>query len=585
MATVLSARVGAFGGGRTLAWAAIVVLLALVVAPGQASGQEKPRRGGTIVVGLEGEPTTANPLLNTGSETGTLAAHIFDGLVEEGLDFSIMPRLAEKWSLSPDGRIYTFQLYKNAQWHDGKPVTSGDVKWTLEQAAKIHPRLARLLGGLLVGIDTPDQSTAVVRLKEPYSPLLRLLATGGGSNPMVLPRHVYGDGQDLKTHPANLKPVGSGPYKIKEWAKGSYIRLERNEKYHRGGKPYLDAVILQFLPDVASRWLALEKGEVDYLSFYLVPLEQVARAKTNPNLVVEERGGEGAGVVVDLIMNLRNEFLSKREVRQAIGHAIDTKALVEKAFLGLGKPAYSIMHSGLKPFYTDQAPRYNYDVDKANKLLDAAGAARKADGTRFKMRIVWATGREVETAVVEMIRDQLRRVGIEVEQQKLDRTAAIDKVYIKWDYDAAVWSLATGPDPSLGVTRSYHTKQILKAAFTNSTGYSNPAADDLFDLEYRQPDEKERVQTWHKIQQMVLTDVPILPLVEFPVANVYSKKFRNVVSHPNQTSRYLGEAWLAEGDGVKVGAGGNTALVAVAGAAVVVLAGLLVLRRRRRRAA
>jgi peptide/nickel transport system substrate-binding protein len=509
-----------------------------------AIAQQTPRRGGTIIVGLEGEPTSFNPLLNTGSETGTMASHIFDPLVEVDLDFNYKPRLAEKWEISPDGKIYTFWLYKNAQWHDGKPVTSEDVKWTLEMAADLHPRLGRTLKGIIDRIETPDQHTVVLHLKDAFGPLLRLLSNQSGTNPMVLPKHIFGDGQDLKTHPANLKPIGSGPYTIKKWVKGSHIELQRNPNYHRRSKPYLDSVILQFLPDATSRWLALEKGEVDYLSFYLVPLEQVANAKANPNLVVEERGGEGSGVIVNFITNTRTEWFSKRAVRRAMAHAIDRKRMIDLAFLGLGKPAQSIMHSGLKPFFTPDVPSYEYNVEKANQLLDGAGFPRKADGTRFKIRLVWATGREVEVGVAEVIRDQLRRVGVEVELQKLDRAAAIKKVYINWDYDAAIWSLATGPDPTIGVTRSYHTKKIQKVPFTNASGYSNKEADRLFDLEYGQPDVKERVKTWKRIQQMILADVPLYPLVEFPIANVYRKGFHNVVSHPAQSSRYLGEAWM-----------------------------------------
>ncbi len=527
-----------------LIWVCLVILVATLLPAATASAQATPRRGGTIIHGLEGEPTSANPLLETGSETGTLSAHIYDSLVEQDLDFNIKPRLAERWQISPDGKTYTFWLYKNATFHDGKPVTSEDVKWTLEAAANVHPRIGRTLKGLIERIDTPDRHTVVLRLKEPFAPLLGLLATGSGSNPMVLPKHVFGDGQDLKRHPANQRPVGSGPYKIKQWARGSHIELERNPNYHRAPKPYLDTVILQFLPDAASRWIALEKGEVDFLSFYMVPLEQVARAKANPKLVVEERGGEASGVVVELILNTRTEWFAKRDVRHAIAHAVDRRQLINTAFLGLGKPAASIMHSGLKPLFTSQLPEYPYDVEKANRLLDAAGFPKKADGTRFKIRLVWATGREVETAAAEVIRNQLRQVGVDVELQKLDRAAAIDKVYVKWDFDAAVWSLSTGPDPTLGVTRSYHTKRIEKIAFANASGYGNPEVDKLFDAEYLQPVEKERAAIWHRIQRMVMTDLPVYPLVEMPIANVYRKGYHNVVSHPAQTSRYLGEAWM-----------------------------------------
>lgn len=563
--------------------AAIPILVALLACLGPAGAQETPRRGGTIILGVESDPMTLNYYVTPGAETGTVANHIFDQLIETDLSFTLKPRLAERWEVSPDGKSYTFHLFKNAMWHDGKPVTSEDVKWSiLEAATKYHPRLGTLFRGSVEDVLTPDPHTAVMQLRESFAPMLSILAAGGG--PVILPKHVYGDGQDFKSHPAHLKPVGSGPFKFKQWVKGSHLELERNERYHKPGIPYLDRVVIQFLPDVNSRWIALEKGEVDYLHFYIMPVDQVARAKATPNLVVEERGGEGIGSVEFMIMNTRSPFLGKREVRQALAYAIDRKALVEKAFQGLGKPALSIMSSGIKPMFNSRVPVYERDLQKAHQLLDAAGFPRKADGRRFRLKLLRATGRDVETSVAEVIRDQLREVGVDVELLKMDRAAAIDQVYIQWNFDAALWILSTGPDPTQQITRSYHTQQIKKVAFTNASGYSNPETDALFDAEFKQVDPNERVRMWHRIQEILMRDVPVLPLVEMPVANVYNKRFRDVVTHPFQNMPYVGHAWSTQAAG-SGGLGGMSATtVAVVGAAVaaVVLAGgFLIVRRRR----
>lgn len=529
----------------TLAFAGLTALLAPA---GPARGQETPRRGGTMIVGMESEPTTLNGAVQTGTPVSTLTGHIFDQLVELDLNFTIKPRLAEKWETSPDGKTYTFRIFKNATWHDGKPVTSEDVKWTLgEVVPKFHPFLRQLFRDSLEGIQTPDRNTAMVRLRTPFAPLLVILAASGG--PTILPKHVYGDGRDLKQHPANLRPIGSGPFKFKEWVKGNHITLERHEKYHRPGIPYLDGVIFQFLPDANGRWLALEKGEVDYLNYYIMPLHQVARAKGNPNLVVDARGGEGPGALEAMIFNTRKAPLSRPEVRQALAHAIDKKALVDRAYLGLAKPARSIMGSGIKPFFNPNVPAYDYNVQKANQLLDAAGYPRKADGRRFSMKLLWTTEREAEMAMAEQIRDQFRQIGVQLEFQRTDRPTALDQVYVQWTFDAALWLLGTGPDPTQQITRSYHTRQIQKVPLTNGAGYSSKEADALFDAEFKQVDPAERVRMWHRIQEIIMRDVPVLPLVEIPVVNVYTKRFRNVITTPQQNVPYVGNAWSTQGAG------------------------------------
>ncbi len=571
------------GSGRLII-AAVLGLLSLgAVALAFAATPEAHPHGGTIIVGIEAEPTTLNPYFNTGTETITPARNIFDQLVQADLSFTIKPQLAESWEVSPDGKSYTFHLFKNATWHDGKPVTSEDVKWSiLEATAKYHPRLATLFRGAVKDVLTPDEQTAVVQLNEPFAPLLLILAAGGG--PSILPKHIYGDGQDFKTHPANLKPVGSGPFKFKQWVKGSHLELERNPAYHLPGIPYLDRLLIQFLPDKNSRWLALETGEVDYLNYYIMPIEQIGRAKSNPNLVVNEQGGEGTGAVEVMILNMRSPILGKREVRQALAYAIDKNVLVSKAFQGYGRPARSIMYSGIKPVFNPNVPTYPRNLEKANQLLDTAGYPRKADGRRFGLRLLWATGRDVETSVAEVIRDQLREIGVEVELQKVDRATAIDQVYVQWNFDAVLWVLATGPDPTQQMTRSYHTRQIQHVAFTNASGYSNKVTDDLFDVEYKQVDPNERTKMWHQIQDIILTDVPVLPLVEMPVANVYNKRFHDVVADPFQNSPTLTYAWMEPTSVTHRVLGGRAGMVVIAfGVVVLLAAALLVARKRGRR--
>jgi peptide/nickel transport system substrate-binding protein len=507
-----------------------------------AAEQSKPQYGGTIIVGTESEPTTLNPYINNGSETITLGNHVYEKLVECDLAFNVIPAFAESWQVSGDGLTYTFKVAKGEKWSDGVSATSKDIAWSFMEAARIyHPRLSAVLSSTLEAVDTPDDQTAVLRLKTPFAPLLNILASGGA--PVILPQHLY-QGQDFKTNPANLKPVGTGPYTLDNWVKGSYISLVKNPNYHvKGAEPFLDKVIFQFLPDVNSRWLALESGEVDFLNYYMVPLEQVERGSKNPNLVLDERGGEGVGALSGLIVNTRKGPIAKREVRQALAYAIDRDAIIKRAFLGRGKVGRSVMHSGLVRYFDNKVPAYPYDPAKANALLDDAGLPRGADGTRFTLRLTWATGRDVETSVAQMLQDQLGKVGINLALQRYDRAAAIKSIYIDWDFDMALWVLATGPEPTMQITRSYDSKNIKPAPFTNASGYSNPVTDELFDGEVAITDPDKRVAAWNRLQEILMTDLPFIPLVEVPVTNFYSAKFADVITKPYANAPDVTQAW------------------------------------------
>lgn len=518
---------------------------ALMASPlGSAKGAEsKPRYGGTIIVATESEPTTLNPFINNGSETVAVANHIYEKLVESDLNFDIIPAFAESWEISSDGLAYTFKVAKGQKWSDGTPGTSKDIAWSLMEASRnFHPRLSAIFKANLERVDTPDDLTAVVRLKAPFAPLLNIMASGGA--PVILPEHLYA-GRDFKTNAANLNPVGSGPYKVESWTKGSYISLVKNPDYHvKGAEPYLDKVIFQFLPDVNSRWIALENGEVDFLNYYMVPLEQVARGSKNSNLVLDNHGGEGVGALSGLILNTRTGPLAKREVRQAIAYAMDRDAIAKRAFLGYAQVGRSVMHSGLKQYFDPNVPVYPTNIAKANALLDAAGFPRGGDGTRFSLRVTWATGRDVETSVAEMLQDQLGKVGIKLVLQRFDRATAIKLIYLDWNYDMALWVLATGPEPTMQVTRSYVTDNIKPAPFTNASGYSNPETDNLFHAEASIVDVGKRKAAWYRIQEILMTDLPFVPLIEMPVTNFYSAKFADVITKPYVNSPDVNRAWL-----------------------------------------
>src|SRR6266478_2963303 len=234
---------------------ALFPLLALL-AGGAVPAAAQPRAGGTLTIVQGAEPATLVSAVNTSTFIGTVSTKIHEGLLDYDFDLKPRPVLAESWTVSPDGKTYTFKLRRGVTWHDGKPFTSADVKFSLEEIwKKLHPR-GRVTFNKVIAVDTPDASTVVIRLSDP-TPMM--LAAFSSYESQVLPKHVY-EGKDFTTHPALNAPIGTGPFVFKEWKKGDFIRLEKNPSYWDKGKPYLDAIVIRIIPDAAARAAALGRA-------------------------------------------------------------------------------------------------------------------------------------------------------------------------------------------------------------------------------------------------------------------------------------------------------------------------------------
>ncbi len=217
--------------------------------------------------------------------------------------------------------------------------------------------------------------------------------------------------------------------------------------------------------------------------------------------------------------------------RQALPHAINRATINQRSLFGEAKVARSHLGSTLAIFSTD---RYGHAVDPAaaNALLDEAGARRGANGRPFALRLFWASGRNKEGRSAEIIRDNLRDVGIDVTVQVFDRTSFIERVFRQWDFDLAVELFTAGPNPTVSVTPRYHSNQICRAPFVNGMGYANREVDALFDREAGMTDAAERRRAWHDIQRILMRDLPALPLYELPPIHAASSRFANVATGP-----------------------------------------------------
>ncbi|PYM66711.1 MAG: peptide ABC transporter substrate-binding protein, partial [Candidatus Rokuibacteriota bacterium] len=356
----------------------------------------------------------------------------------------------------------------------------------------------------------------------------------------IIPKHIYA-GTDPTKNAANQRPIGTGPFRFKEYVAGSHIILEKNPTYWRKGRPYLDRVVFKITPDETARVIALERGELDLQGYYGFPFSELERLKKLPELKTVFDPTAFAPIMMAPI-NLRGPILSKPEVRQALAHAVNREEILERALFGVGKVAVSPIPSSLGWAHNPKVKQYGVDPAEANRLLDRAGFPRGADGSRFKLNIYFDGGRLAHRKTAEIMRENLRTVGVDLELRGTEIASLMDTVFKAWNFDLTLLDLAMGPDPAVGAARLYTTDQIVKIAFTNAMGYSNPQVDQLFAEGAKALDRKKRAESYARVQEIMVRDLPALWLVEPAYPTMFRAEFAGLPTGPLRDER-LDNVW------------------------------------------
>lgn len=508
----------AFGGAALTA--------AFASAPGVADAQAS---GGVLRMVVFPEPPVLVSAANSSTFPGIVSTKIHEGLVRYDESMKPLPALATSWDFAPDGKKVTFKLRPGVTWHDSKPFTSADVKFSLEKVWKeLHPR-GRTVYGSVASVEIPDDLTVVVTLDKP-SPSMAVSLSGYESQ--VVPRHIY-EGKDFATNPALSAPIGTGPFMFKEWRRGEYIRLVKNPSYWDAGKPHLDEIVIRIIPDPGATAAAFEAGEIDIGFFNPVPLADVKRLSALPQLAVETKGYEYFSAQYLMELNLRNEYLKDVRVRQAMMHGIDRNFLVNAIWFGYGKPATGPIPSTVADYYSADVATYPFDVAKANKILDDAGYKRGANNMRFKLVENYPVLSEVPRTA-EYFRQAMARIGIEIELRSLDLGSFIRNIYTNYDFDVTNNYIYMLSDPTVGIQRLYWSENIKKGVpFANVVGYSNPEVDRALVAAQTENDVSRRKELFKIFQQKVQEDLPILNLFELKLTTLYNRRVRNHLSGPD----------------------------------------------------
>ena len=515
---------------------ALVILLGLTfILPGVSIAADNSK---TLTVAITADPRNISPVTASTFHDWVVGYRVYSSLFQADENFQPVPDLAESWDVSEDQLTYTFHLKKDATFHDGSPITAADMVYSIKEIALVHGSIcSRGLGSVIDTIEAADDHTVVIKLKAPYPELLNPYDGLGPHCSACVKKELY-EGTDVMNNPNNFEPVGSGPFKFVEWVRGSHIILEKYDGYH-GPKPGLDKVVFRIIGDPIARAMAYEKGEVQWIPFE-VPRSEVARlSKLEGNEVIFH--GSPCGTIPGLGFNTRIEPYDKKEVRQAITAAINKKKIVNLVYYGGGD--VGIGHIPLTPFsawwHNPDAKQIEYNPEAANKMLDEAGLAKQKDGWRFHMELKHTTGYSEHLKMAELIKNDLKKVGIDVNIISLDHAAWHEHVFKNWDFQASIVPYCGGPTPP--TLKRYHSSNIKRISWANCMGFANEEYDKLFEEMISETNKETRLKKTNRMQEILAEEQPTAFLVHSKNATA-SKK--DLFTEDPEQIWVLGYLWM-----------------------------------------
>ena len=449
----------------------------------------------SLTMGMVLEPPHLDPTAGAAAAIREVTyANIFEGLTKIDRNGAVQPLLARDWEISEDGLTYTFNLHEGVTFHDGTPFTSADVAFSFERAmgpdsVNAQPQLFEPIAE----IDTPDDHTVVITLDQPTGHFLFNL--GWGDAVIVSP-------ETADTNQS--EPVGTGPFRFVRWASGDRVEIERYDDYW-GDLPELERATFAFIPDPAAAVAALMAGDVDAFANLPAP-ENLVQFEGDPRFTVVVGNTEGETI---LSMNNERAPFDDIRVRRAISHAIDRQEIIDGAMFGYGTPIGSHF-APHHPAYVDLTDRYPHDLDKARELLAEAGLE---DGFSATLRLPPPS---YARRGGEIVADQLRQVGIEVEIIPVEWAQWLEQVFQGTDYDMTIVS---------------HTEPMDIEIYARDEYYFNYHSDELravMEELNRETDEERRYELLGEAQRIVAEDAPVAFLFQLAKHGVWDARIEGL---------------------------------------------------------
>ncbi|MDD5713256.1 MAG: peptide-binding protein, partial [Smithellaceae bacterium] len=485
-----------------------------------------PAYGDIMVEGSLGDASNLIPILSSDATSHEIAGQVFNGLVKYDKDINVVGDLAESWDISPDGLQITFHLRKGVRWQDGWPFTAEDCLYTYQ--VTIDPKTPTAYAGDFLKVkkaEVLDPYTFRVTYAKPFAPAL--MSWGSA----ILPKHLLA-GHDIATSPLGRHPIGTGPYKFKEWVTGQKIVLSSNPDYFEG-RPYIDGYIMRIIPDMATMFLELRARGIDRMG--LTPLQYERQTETGFFRKNFHKYRYLSFSYTYLGYNLRNPLFTDKRVRQAIAYAVNREEIIQGVLLGLGRPATGPYKPGTWA-NNPNVKRYPYDPAMARRLLAEAGwrdtngdGVLEKDGRPFSFEVITNQGNEVRQKCAEIIQRRLAEVGINVKIRVLEWAAFVNDFINKRKFDATIlgWTIPMDPD----IYDVWHSSKTGPEEL-NFVSYKNPEVDMLLEKGRSTFDLKERKAMYDRIQEILAEDQPYLFLYVPDALPIIDARFRGVQPAP-----------------------------------------------------
>ncbi len=524
----------------------VILVAALLVAPGISTGaavsswDEKPcgKLGGTLVFAQADDAVSLDPADIEDGFSVNVTSNMFDTLVRFRADNTqVEPALAESWTASPDGLVWSFKLRQGVKFHDGTPVNAAAVKFSYDrQVDKKNPYhtgnfpYAEFTFQNVKSVDVVNDSTVRFTLSAPFAPFLTNMAMF--STAVVSPTSVQKYGKDMFKH-----PVGSGPFKFVEWVKKDHVTMEANKDYW-AGRPCVDRLIMRAIPDNTVRLLEVEKGTVQVMDQINPP--DYGRIRGNKDLVLFTGPGLNVGYIA---MNVEKSPFNDVRIRRAVNYAVNKDSLIRAFYAGVGAPAKNPMPPTIWG-YNDAVQPYGYSVEKAKQLLAEAGYPNG-----FSTELWWPNrSRPYLTQpqkIAEALQAQLAKAGIRAKLVTFEwgtylaktRSAEHPMAILGWIGDNG------DPDNFLYVLLDKDNTEKGKAA--NIAFYKSDALHNLLIKAQQVSDQNARAKFYRQAQEIIHSDAPWVPLVHAARVAAYRKGVENYFPHPLEI-RWLHRVWLSK---------------------------------------
>ncbi len=479
----------------------------------------------TVVFLIESSPANLDPRIGTDGQSEHIDELLFDGLVARDANFHFTPALAERWE-QPDARTLIFHLRSGVRFHDGRLLTAQDVVWTINSmrdGTVISPKANAYVS--VESVEQSDAKTVVFHLKRPDNFLLTNLSTGAIG---IVPA---GSGRDFWRH-----PVGTGSFRFVSEQMDQDVVIERNPESWQA-LPKIERVRFAVVPDAITAALELEKGSGD-VAINSLPMDALPVLARRHNLIVND----GPGTQIQyLAFNLRDPLLSDVRVRQAIACAIDRGLIIRTLLRGHARRAVSLLPTSHWA-WTGDVVHYSHDPAQAERLLDAAGHPRGADGVRFHLTMKTST-QEDARLLAAVLQQQLAQVGIALDLRSYEfATFYSDVTRGAFQIYSLHW---IGGNEQPDIFSYVFATRNFSPAGANRGHYSNPRLDALLDEAETSTDEAKRRADYAEVQRILAQDLPAINLWYLDTVVVHNRRLTHVVPTASGSYTFLETAELA----------------------------------------